>query len=490
MYKLNQIRDDPNKFYNTWVALNGQLLWTQSFEHKGGGVYLLRAVEAFKAEGKQKFDQRRVEHDVRDGDIVWAPPLPAGYYNIDMKPWLGLWYCQAPTRQYKVGLNPSVLTARYGMFDRGDKHYGMLQRAIGANFEYTASAYKDGHRPILPIRAASMLKKRKVGNLVGISRNLAVEKIGKVPVVVYRNSQVVGLIRNEVMHYPTMGGRTSKVLRHSNILCGIELETERWGPADETQAALSNVWTFDADGSLRGPWAMEAISIPLKGTALVGAVRKLCKAITLDVEDAFSYRCSTHIHVNMLDLTPHQLTAFMLTSLLVDNFMFEAGGGERRGNYNCRPVSLMMEEVEGLATLAYALETNKSPKWKHLFNDRNRYYGTNFAALFKFGTCEFRHFPGTQHSPELLRWIDFVGDIYQYAVQNDVMDIYEVSDKGARHFGKQVFGSRFSKYLDYQEAEGDWLEAMDAAYHFINTLQRQEAGRQTFHGFLQAEYVI
>lgn len=291
--------------------------------------------------------------------------------------------------------------------------------------------------------------------------------------------------------------RTSKVLKHSNCIYGIEVESEQWGPSAETKDGLRTWWHFTGDGSLRGMLAMEAVSRPLKGTALVQGVRKLCRAINEEVEDAFTYRCSTHIHLNLLSMKQEYFPSLALTTILADNFLFQAAGGGRRGNYNCRSASVVMEEIEQLAVLSYHIAHNGTlgAPGQRLFGaggalgERNRYMATNFAALMKFGSVEFRHFPGSQKANEILGWCDLVGDIYAYASKTKVDNVYSLANKGYKEFLKTVFPDEH-RALTYREAEQDWAEAKDTAHHFFNTLAREAEGRGTFHGLLAAEYII
>lgn len=282
--------------------------------------------------------------------------------------------------------------------------------------------------------------------------------------------------------------KASRVLTHSDCIYGIEVETETWRPEAAHQLKMHPYWHFTRDGSLRGDWAMEAVSVPMRGTTLVRAVRMLCSYLN---EKPFSYRCSTHVHLNLLDLDAKQLPSLALTCLLTDNLLFTAGGGERRGNYNCRPASVLFDEVELLANLSYhlAAHDNLGDHAARGFGERDRYLGTNFAALFKFGTVEFRHFPGTTSAKKLIGWCNLIGDIYEFATHHNVNEIMDLADEGVEVFGTEVFGGEF-RTLTYREVDEDWVEALDTAFHFTATLARAAAGRKSFHGLLEAEYVL
>lgn len=286
--------------------------------------------------------------------------------------------------------------------------------------------------------------------------------------------------------------KESKVLTYSGLFYGIELETEKWRIPDLDYNDLTKYWRFVADGSLRGELAQEAVSSPLRGASLVRAIRMLCKSINKATNDAFTFRCSTHVHVNLLDLPQEKLASMFLVGLCADNFMYEAGGGARRGNYNCRPASLLMDEVEQLALLSHQVansDRDDMPPRGVLHDNRHKYLGTNFSALRKFGTVEFRHFPGSQDPKQIIKWCELIGGLYHYAKRTEVNDVYLLAQQGAAAFGKKVFGAAYDT-LHYREQDEDWFETLDTASHFINTYQLQGTGRQTFHGLLEAEYVI
>ena len=65
------------------------------------------------------------------------------------------WFSQVGARQYKVGLNPTVLRVYAGMRN------GVKGRArVNTEFIYAALAYRDGYASVPAQRAVSMIKKR------------------------------------------------------------------------------------------------------------------------------------------------------------------------------------------------------------------------------------------------------------------------------------------------------------------------------------------
>jgi len=199
MYKLSYIREDANKFHNTWVLVRGHgLIYTASFEYEGPGErYIVRGTAL--RPGGHGYGTEPVAWEVTDEDMVWAPPLPSGYYNLDMRPWKTYWLCQTGMRQYKVGLNSTSVKSVATVLAKGNK----LRTA--ATFSHAALAIRDGFRSQPVKRALSMINGRRDGKgarLVGITPNLALEQLphNSATVVVYRSSRIVGIMEGSTMH--------------------------------------------------------------------------------------------------------------------------------------------------------------------------------------------------------------------------------------------------------------------------------------------------
>lgn len=194
MYKLQYVNEDRNKYINTWVGVGDQLVAADEYDHLGAGIYQLHG-SVLSELAPERWGTVPTVLKVRNKDMVWSPPLPTGYYNIQAKPWRCVWLSQTGTRQYKVGLNPTTMRCYTTMRYAGSK------RARGeVEFVTVALAYRDGHQSQPVKRALSMIQKRTKSTLIGLSRNLALEKLGGATFVVYRCSQVVGLAYKGHLH--------------------------------------------------------------------------------------------------------------------------------------------------------------------------------------------------------------------------------------------------------------------------------------------------
>ncbi len=275
----------------------------------------------------------------------------------------------------------------------------------------------------------------------------------------------------------------STVLVNSDILFGYELEMEgfRWGMADQNEVN-GMFWSIENDGSLRGEFPTELISRPMGGRTAVRNLRGVCKILNTQ-EDIFSYRCSTHIHMNALELDVQNLPALGLLTVLCDNAMFAAGGANRNANYNSRPISLVSQEVDAIA------EFCANPEQMHVDIPREfRYMGTNWKAIDKFGTVEFRHFPGCSDAKLLIWWTNLLCRLYNAAETYPVKDLMGFAMKGQNCFGRKVFGGQFPRL---EVSDEDWDDAMETAYGYMCALERPLLrDRDTLHGFMEAEYIL
>jgi hypothetical protein len=276
----------------------------------------------------------------------------------------------------------------------------------------------------------------------------------------------------------------SKVLDRSDILFGYELEVEGFVANEAFEDNLrGGPWHIVGDGSLRGNHAMELVSRPMGGRLGVRALRSICKQLNTQ-RDLFSYRCSTHLHMNMLNMGLKSLPTMGLLSILCDNMLYVAGGGGRNVNFNCRPISLVSEHVEGIA--AYL---GNPAKYEWQLKKENRYLGTNWNSLVKFGTVEFRHFPGTSDPKSLIYWTNLLCRMYT-AAENSSPEALMEKCADPKTLGTFVFG-QFYKRLESARAAEDWAETMETAESYMRSLHEPEfRDRTTLHGFLEAEYMI
>lgn len=157
----------------------------------------------------------------------------------------------------------------------------------------------------------------------------------------------------------------------------IELEGKLTFPQD-------SFWTYKEEGSLRGGGEY-VLAKPVSMNILPDALEILQK--TLDSgKPKNSIRCSTHVHVNVSDLTTRQIWQFLLAYYLLEPLLMRTQPKKRWGNL----FSLTMEYAESIyLDLMYDIRSEKPP-FGTFNRDRNRYAALNLVAIHKFQSVEFR----------------------------------------------------------------------------------------------------
>lgn len=189
-----------------------------------------------------------------------------------------------------------------------------------------------------------------------------------------------------------------------NALVGIEVEVDwtRYEDAPALPSSYAPLWEKKHDGSLVNGCEY-VLASPRRGADLVESIHAL-------YQDSFtfprSYTGSTHIHINVLDgsTTVEGLRTLALLCYAFENLLYYVGDNSRKWcGYANRLVSApsdVLEQLLGTTPTRRGLEA--------ALNTAGRYYGLNLAALYKYGSVEFRYFPTARDAQELLEWISLV----------------------------------------------------------------------------------
>lgn len=174
---------------------------------------------------------------------------------------------------------------------------------------------------------------------------------------------------------------------------GVELELEGFtSEAIRTATShLNPLWAVTTDGSLRNGGVEFITAGGLGGERLYGAYERMVSLLDRVNYDA-SWRCSTHMHVNMLDFTVNQVARFMLVYAACEPIVFQHCGAFRRSSNFCTPVGDSIPFHKALISRLYDdVVSNRGAA-----NQCNKYTALNFLPLFgdgrtrALGTVEFR----------------------------------------------------------------------------------------------------
>lgn len=162
-------------------------------------------------------------------------------------------------------------------------------------------------------------------------------------------------------------------------------------------------WKVTKDGSLRG----EAYEYVTDGAKTAYALGKCMDQLEKQLvqwkskvnEDSF--RCSTHVHVNMQHYPVHTFIGSLVVFATVEHLFMRLCGPTRDGNLFCLPsydCGDMNTYVRNL--FDYWQEDGGIMR----FHERGKYAALNTNPMNTFGTIEFRTFPCSVQKPTVMSW--------------------------------------------------------------------------------------
>lgn len=218
-----------------------------------------------------------------------------------------------------------------------------------------------------------------------------------------------------------------KFLRERNpvvgALFGIEIEIEA-GSDGSFQSlsddSMNKFGRFTDDGSLRN------------GTEFVSKVLTASEVQELAKEyDEFlkrqsvhlTERCSTHIHVNVQDMTYEQFKSFLWLSMAIEPLLMEFTTPQRRNNTYCVPAYFATNITSHWAQLLEAWGSENRTRFATLLQNCPKYAAIGGFRLRDYGTLEFRMFPGLVSGDQLVDWAVLIESIRQTALTTPVSEL-------------------------------------------------------------------
>lgn len=242
---------------------------------------------------------------------------------------------------------------------------------------------------------------------------------------------------------------SGEVLANPDLYVGLELEVE--GLPRALLGKPFNGFTYEHDGSLRNNGA-EYITAPTRTKHLRNLLTGFYTAFKIN-EGNYSERCSTHVHMNVCDMTLEKLATFVLTYQVFEKVLFNYVGNDRDKNIFCVPWCQANVNVN-------LVDLITSGKWLQL-RDWNKYTALNLLPIAQRGTVEFRHMYGTCDVDKLMEWVNLIACMRNFAntplekVKSVILDLNTSSAYDI--FLQSVFG-QFSKVI----MVGDYKVCMEA----------------------------
>lgn len=243
---------------------------------------------------------------------------------------------------------------------------------------------------------------------------------------------------------------------------GLELEVE---PLPNRTLPVINTgnWETKSEGSLRNG-GMEYITKTAlkKNLDYSRRIKELTDQLNDNIADVNSFRTSLHVHLNMKEKTLTEVWTICTAYWLVENLLFEYCGEDRKSNHFC----LRLKDAEGI--INHLRDAIEMPNPLLDFSDNLRYGGLNLAALYKFGSLEFRGMRGTIDPVVIETWSTALYELSRLSTTyfnnpQEVMDFYYYH--GHEELINVLFPKKLNLFLKGMKNSKDMID--ENAYRLI-----------------------
>lgn len=194
------------------------------------------------------------------------------------------------------------------------------------------------------------------------------------------------------------------------------------------------LWGVCRDGSLRNNGA-EFVSSPIPYNLVEKALDSLF--IYLNKNDPHAEateRCGTHIHFDCSNLTTKQVINIILWYYVLEDLFYAIGDKNREYSNFCSSIDsskyalnlpFVFYKINSLLTtppdidVGYDIICDFIHGWK-------KYSALNILPIKKYGTLEFRHFPGTTNPDAIHYWVDCIKRFYDFCSRFTIEQTIEI----------------------------------------------------------------
>lgn len=202
---------------------------------------------------------------------------------------------------------------------------------------------------------------------------------------------------------------------------GLELEIEGRNLPIAVQDNREGAWDVKRDGSLRD--GLEFVFRKPRGSV---STKEALDEMQAAMEaskfiPSYSFRTSTHVHVNVSNLDVNVVKAMVALFHLFEDEYINFCARTRRSNRFC----LGMKDADGVTTiLRNFFERERLPE-----TDRGKYSALNLCTLNSFGTLEFRSLEGTNDWTRIYTWVRALLALRKAAKELETLEAVMRTDK-------------------------------------------------------------
>jgi len=253
----------------------------------------------------------------------------------------------------------------------------------------------------------------------------------------------------------------------STSLVGVEVELEGLPGFKVNDAEFESYWNMVDDGSLRNGGREFVLARPFAGADLEKALNLFDEHVAHSGRDIdISDRTSVHVHIDIRELTFHQLTKFVCLYTIFEGALFNMVGSGRTNNIFSTSFANADARISKLGAFG---DNPSADEMQHLLNYFTKYSSCNLAAVARYGSLEFRNHEGTYDIERITKWINILLLMKEAALTMEipVKEIFtSISANGADMFFRSVF-NEFSVDLEYPNLEYDMYTGIRLAQDII-----------------------
>ncbi len=244
-----------------------------------------------------------------------------------------------------------------------------------------------------------------------------------------------------------------------SLLVGVEIEVEKYRGVEDVgiqDAYWQDLfWVEHEDGSLRNNGREFVTRLGMTADMLPEAVTHLVKVIhtRANGKAEVNARTGLHVHINVSDLTVYELCNLLLIYALVEPLIFEVSGSREQSifcvpwEFNRFTLGHVIQNL-GRNCVENGYAGDRAFRWRNY----SKYCGLNISTVETYGTVEFRMHHGTLDPKVIIRWVNTLQRLYNYAKSTDLLtNIDKFRSNRQDYTYWPMITSIFEDYMDQLE---------------------------------------